>query len=107
VAEDYNISSRIQQAGMLCHYNPSPFTISHQVDNIYEIARKHVQRLVGNKWNNLSFIQYLRLSTRDFLQRFARNILKLRWNFLFFDFLVFVLGFHYFNQIKNGKSNLI
>jgi len=91
IGEDYEISKALERIGLHSWYIAEQLCISHQSDSPNSLADKQFIRLFGSDKIERNFFSSLRVIFKDFSNRILRNFFKLRWQFLFIDFSIFIL----------------
>ena len=98
VGEDYDISLRMQKAGLITWYCNKPLSVSIQQDTLANLSRKQMVRITGNSLETMTWNVFFRRSFRIFFATLMRNLGKGRLFFLPIDVIVFVRGFYFFRK---------
>lgn len=100
VHEDAEVCERLNSIGLKVYYENKAWAISHQDDTVENLARKTMIRATWGQYDVISWQAFTKATTKRFVNRFLRNLLKGRWLFLPIDLRIYIKGFQLFFRQK-------
>ena len=103
IHEDFEICERLKGAGGQIYYCHESKCVSIQEDSLHNLAKKQLFRNGFSLIEEIDYEAAKRSLVGTCKNRMTRNMVKLRWLFLYYDIQLFFLSVSILNQKKHGK----